>query len=154
MKTKYKIFDISNWFLLKEKMDQKKLHKMCYYAYAWYLYEYNASCSELECSLFKNDFEAWVHGPVSRTLYRKYPYAGMELLEPIDKNITLDKNTIEFLEEVYSVFNKYTGNQLEAMTHSEMPWKNARGNLGPWEPGTTKILDEDIFKQCSLLSKG
>lgn len=151
-KNKYQITDISNWFLHKEKMDQKKLHKMCYYAYAWYLYEYNASCSELECSLFKNDFEAWVHGPVSRTLYKKYPYAGMELLEPIDKNIALDKNTIDFLEEVYCVFAKFTGNELEAMTREELPWTNARGNLDPWEPGTTIISNEDMYKQCALLS--
>jgi uncharacterized phage-associated protein len=151
-KNKYQITDISNWFLHKEKMDQKKLHKLCYYAYAWYLYEYNASCSKLECSLFKNDFEAWVHGPVSRTLYKKYPYAGMELLEPIDKNIALDKNTIDFLEEVYCVFAKFTGNELEAMTREELPWTNARGNLDPWEPGTTIISNEDMYKQCALLS--
>jgi uncharacterized phage-associated protein len=151
-KNKYQITDISNWFLHKEKMDQKKLHKLCYYAYAWYLYEYNASCSKLECSLFKNDFEAWVHGPVSRTLYKKYPYAGMELLEPIDKNIALDKNTIDFLEEVYCVFAKFTGNELEAMTREELPWTNARGNLDPWEPGTTIISNENMYKQCALLS--
>ena len=63
-----------------------------------------------------------------------------------------EKNTIEFLEEVYSVFKDFTGNELETMTRKELPWTNARGNLDPWEPGTTIISNEDMYKQCALLS--
>ena len=32
---RYSVFDIANWFLLKEEMTQKKLQKLCYYAQAW-----------------------------------------------------------------------------------------------------------------------
>lgn len=153
METKYQITNISDWFLRKEKMNQNKLHKLCYYAYAWYLFLNNNSSSDLRTCLFKNDFEAWVHGPVSRNLYKKYPFAGPETLEPKGSMAKLDNSTVEFLEELYNVFKNFTGNELEAMTHIELPWKNARGDLDPWEPGTTIISNEDMYKQCALLSE-
>ncbi len=152
MEARYQIMDISNWFLHKEKMDQKKLHKLCYYAYAWYLFLNNNSLSDLRTCLFENDFEAWVHGPVSKSLYKKYPFVGMEALEPKGDIRKLDDDTVGFLEELYNVFKNFTGNELEAMTHKELPWINARGNLDPWEPGTTIISNEDMYKQCALLS--
>jgi uncharacterized phage-associated protein len=65
----------------------------------------------------------------------------------------LDGSTVEFLEELYDVFKDFTGNELEAMTRMELPWKNARGDLDPWEPGTAVINDEDMYKQCALLSE-
>lgn len=42
-----------------------KLQKLVYYAQAWYLGIYGTS-------LFEEDFEAWVHGPVIPALYREY----------------------------------------------------------------------------------
>jgi uncharacterized phage-associated protein len=153
MEAKYQITNISDWFLCKEKMNQNKLHKLCYYAYAWYLFLNNSSSSDLKTCLFENDFEAWVHGPVSRSLYKKYPFAGPETLEPKSNITKLDDNAVEFLEELYNVFKKFTGNELEAMTRMELPWKNARGDLDPWEPGTAVISDEDMYKQCALLSE-
>ena len=33
---KYSVFEIANWFLLKESMSHKKLQKLCYYAQAWF----------------------------------------------------------------------------------------------------------------------
>lgn len=155
MKAKYQIIDISNWFLCKEKMNQNKLHKLCYYAYAWYLFLNNNSSSNLKTCLFENDFEAWVHGPVSKSLNSKYPFTfgyGPEKLEPKGNMTKLDDSTVEFLEELYDVFKNFTGNELEAMTRMELPWKNARGNLDPWEPGTAVISNEDMYKQCALLS--
>ena len=119
METKYQIIDISNWFLCKERMNQNKLHKLCYYAYAWYLFLNNNSSSDLKTCLFENDFEAWVHGPVSRSLYKKYPFTGPEKLEPKNTTTKLDDSTVEFLEELYDVFKNFTGNELEAMTRME-----------------------------------
>lgn len=42
-----------------------KLQKLVYYAQAWYLAIYGQS-------LFDEDFEAWVHGPIIPSLYQKY----------------------------------------------------------------------------------
>ncbi|MBS1456852.1 MAG: DUF4065 domain-containing protein, partial [Clostridium sp.] len=46
-------------------MSNKKLQKICYYIYSWYLTLYNHKIAPLK-------FEAWVHGPVSRELYNQY----------------------------------------------------------------------------------
>ena len=37
-----------------------------------------------------------------------------------------------------------TANELEALTHSETPWKNARKGLDETEPSDNEILAEDM----------
>lgn len=34
--------------------------------------------------------------------------------------------------------------QLEALTHEEMPWLNARKGLGKWDSSNNKISNEDM----------
>lgn len=152
---KYSVFEVANWFLEKELMDQKKLQKMCYFAYAWYLYFCNDIEDGLKYRLFNNDMEGWVHGPVSRNLYRGYPFKGMEILNPMPKYGNINENdyeTINILNEVYDVYGKYTGNQLEAMTHKELPWIESRNGLSPYEPGNRILKDETIFNYFSDLA--
>ena len=60
----YRIFDIANWFLKKESMDQKKVQKLCYYAQAWSLALFNKPI--IDCK-----FEAWAHGPVCSELWNE-----------------------------------------------------------------------------------
>ena len=66
----YSIFDVANWFLGKEPMNHVKLQKLCYYAVAWGYALFNRPiCAESE-------FQAWINGPVSPTLYEKYKKTG------------------------------------------------------------------------------
>ncbi|WP_336507207.1 Panacea domain-containing protein [Paenibacillus larvae] len=51
------VYDVAKAFLHLESMTPKKLQKLCYYAYSFYLAIY-------EKKLFDDNFEAWVHGPV------------------------------------------------------------------------------------------
>ena len=51
----------------------------------------------------------------------------------------------------YTLYGKYSGNQLENMTHIEDPWKNARLGKKPHERSTQEISDEDIEKYYSAL---
>lgn len=150
----YDIGSVANWFLKKEPMDQKKLQKLCYYAYAWYLYMFNDIEKGLDNRLFFNDIEGWVHGPVSISLYSSFPFMGMETLRPnkFFKDIPeSDQITQEFLEDIYKIFGGYTGNQLESMTHNEMPWKESRIGLSTSEPGKKRIKDETMYRQCAQI---
>lgn len=115
------IFEVAKFFLEKEPMTHKKLQKMCYYAQAWYLANHNVP-------LVPNRFEAWVHGPVSPDLYSHYKEWGwLPITIKEDETFTFSKNTIShFLNLVYNVYGKYSGDELEAMTHQEIPWKEAR----------------------------
>lgn len=151
----YDIGSVANWFLKKEPMDQKKLQKLCYYAYAWYLYMFNDIENGLNNRLFFNDIEGWVHGPVSSSLYKAFPFKGLEKLNvnKYYKDIPdSDNDTIQFLKKIYEVFGEYSGTDLELMTHSEMPWKKSREGLSFTDPGTEVLDDELVYRQCALIA--
>ena len=152
---KYSVLEVANWFLNKERMDQKKLQKLCYFAYSWYLYYFNDIENGITNRLFKNDIQGWVHGPVSYELYRGFPFKGMELLTPAKGYGSVpetDTLTVDILNDVYETYKKYTGNQLEAMTHMEDPWIESRSGLNPYEPGKKVLRDETIFNYFSKLA--
>lgn len=139
---------VSNYFLSKESMSQKKLQKICYYAYSWYLTLYD----EL---LFDNGkFEAWVHGPVNPGLYSKYKTYGWRDI-PSRREPQLDMGIKEFLDIIYNTFGDYTGDELESMTHSESPWIKARQGLEPEVP-SNNIIDDVTIKSfySSLMENG
>ena len=117
------VYDVANWFLSKScDITNKKLQKLTYYAYSWYLVFNNESVDDLSNRFFENKFEAWVHGAVYPDLFHKYKEYGS------------------------SCIPMYNGNELESICHQESPWINARGSLTRWEPSTEAIKDEDIFE--------
>lgn len=128
----YKIYDIADWFLLKEKMTHKKLQKLCYYAEAW-------SCAIMPEPITDAVFEAWVHGPVCRDLYNKYHEYGFNYLPAPAKAPEIDHATEDFLESVWATYGDITANSLEALTHSELPWQAARAGLAPDMPSSNPI---------------
>ena len=124
------------------------------YSAMLFLYYFNDSVNDLNVRLFENDIQGWVHGPVSVTLYKAFPFKGMECLEPlngVDDIPVTDKQTIGVLEEVYDVYKDFSGNELEAMTHKQDPWIESRESLEPYEPGKKYLKDETIFRYfCHL----
>ena len=128
------IHDIAKWFLCHESMTHKKLQKLCYYSQAWYCALYDGT------PLFPEVIQAWVHGPVSPSLFASYADAKWVPIPKIDSEPPVfDSKVTDVLEAVYDAYGKYTGGQLETITHSEDPWINARSGLNPWEPGTSTI---------------
>lgn len=114
------IYSVANYFLSREAMSHKKLQKLCYFAQAWYLANYDKP-------LVPNRFEAWVHGPVSPDLYSKYRGWGWEAIPQCNERIVFEDDLIpRFLEQVYEVYGGYSAEQLESITHVEEPWKKAR----------------------------
>ncbi|QHZ50733.1 Panacea domain-containing protein [Paenibacillus larvae] len=134
------VYDVAKAFLHLESMTPKKLQKLCYYAYSFYLAIY-------EKKLFDDNFEAWVHGPVNPQLYTEYrEYGWQEIPQEINYPNSIMKNerVREIIEEVYDSYGHLDGNQLEYLTHQEDPWKNAREGLQPYESSRNVINDEDI----------
>lgn len=153
----YTVDQVADWFLSKESMSPKKLQKLVYYAYAWFLTLNNdvEANGNLKNVLFdrqanngKNDIQAWVHGPVIRYLWEKYREKGFWEIDQIDKNLDdqFDPNTLDILEQVWDVYGGYNANELESITHQETPWKKAREGLNPLDPGSRSIPDKDIFE--------
>ena len=147
MRTELTVFDVANFFRSKEKMTHKKLQKLVYYAYAWYIALNNDSKDNIQNVLCKNTvFEAWVHGPVCHVLYDEYSnnYGMVDKYnEKLNPLITGELK--KFLEKIYKTFGKFTGDDLEAMSHRETPWQNARNTLSPSEPSNEPISEADMF---------
>lgn len=114
------IYSVAKYFLYKEAMTHKKLQKLCYFAQAWHLANY-------EKALVPNRFEAWVHGPVCPDLYSRYRSWGWETIpkrkRPPEFN---DIDVAGFLDQVFMAYGDYDANTLENITHKEAPWINAR----------------------------
>lgn len=138
------IFDVAKWFLYKSSMTNKKLQKLCYYAYVWSIVLLNDDYNNLK-SISKNGFEAWVHGPVCRQLYNKYRDYGWNDIPKEEKEPNLPNELKEVLNEVWDAYGWCSAGQLEALTHKEEPWINARKGLDQTEPSNNKIDDIDIF---------
>ena len=73
---------LAQWFLSVSSMSNKKLQKLCYYAYCWYIVFYNdielitkENMGDIRV-LCSEPFQAWIHGPVSPQLYQRYKSYG------------------------------------------------------------------------------
>lgn len=130
---------VGQYFLSKNsELTDIQIQKLVYYAYSWYMVKNKGK------KLFEESPQAWIHGPVFRSLFdsmKNYKkFSQTDEIKEIDSNIT------NFLDVIYKVYGKYSGNELEKMTHSELPWIKARNGLKPHEFSQNTILDEDIIK--------
>lgn len=140
------IFSVANTFLNMESMSPKKLQKLCFYAYAWYMTLNNKK------KLFNEHFEAWIHGPVNPALYQKYREWGWNSIpreKKLPPEIADNPEISEFIQEVYDSYGHLDADQLEYLTHNEDPWILARSGLKPYETSTNQISDTEIYKYYS-----
>jgi len=138
-------FDVANYFLAVanetgDVLTNLKLQKLVYYAQAWYL-------ANFKNPIFKADFEAWIHGPVIPELYQKYKVNGSAPIVTSLKlaEINLETSLISFLSEVAKVYMPYTAFELEAMTHREKPWTDARDGYDPDQP-CEKVITKNSMR--------
>lgn len=127
---KYKATDIASWFLSNVDRDSGdsithlKLQKLVYYAQAW-------SLALFDRPLFDEDMEAWAHGPVARSVWNILRERRWEALgsDEIESNAEFDEDTEGFLQEILDAYGSKNAKTLEAMTHKETPWIEARDGL-------------------------
>jgi len=135
---KYSVFTIADWFLQKGDMTHKKLQKLCYYAQAW-------TYALKGFRLADTDFQAWVHGPVSPVLYDRFKNFGYETIHLNRQSVPhIEDSDLQILEDVWDTYGDKTGNALEALSHKELPWINARRGYLPGESCSAVIKPEDM----------
>jgi uncharacterized phage-associated protein len=150
-KFKPTINDLITYFLLKEPMSQKKVQKLSYYAQAW-------SLVFLDEDIVKGiQFQAWVHGPVNIEIRKKLGKYGYNDIVVFDKNKDIELlkkenyekfsiDSYKVLEEVWKAYGNLTANDLEIISHKELPWKEKRVGLGCLEDGYG-IISNDTMKE-------
>ena len=119
----------------KKEISNLKLQKLLYYAQAWYLVFYDVP-------LFDDSIEAWVHGPVVRSVFQEYRKFGWKPVQTKDAGSITAKEITDHLNEVIRAYGDFDAFALEQRTHREAPWRDARGNLEPDEPSHRVITHE------------
>lgn len=119
---------------IRDDVSNKKLQKLAYYVYSWYIVLYGKKISNIE-------FEAWEHGPVCRRLYNKYRYYGWNIIPQFKGFVLADDEKIEFIKAVLNVYGNYSADELEKMTHNELPWIEARNKYV-----TNAVISDDVIK--------
>lgn len=126
---------VGKYFYNKNKnLTEIQIQKLTYYAYVW-------SMALRDEKIFAEKPQAWVHGPVFRSLYDSM--RKQEFYQSTEENIEY-QNKI-FFDMIYNLYGKYSGNQLENMTHTEAPWIVARKDLKPNERSNEE-LNDDLIK--------
>ena len=137
---------VIKWFLSKKEMSPKKLQKMLYYAQSWTITLENENASNIKNRLFRENFEAWVHGPVIPVVYHEYKHFGYSNIPQINENIEFDEDIENILEQVFEVYGGYNGNELENITHQEEPWQKARAGFSSLVLCQNVISEKDMFE--------
>ena len=66
------------------------------------------------------------------------------ILSKRNNSVIFEPKALELLESVWMTYGDKSANELEALTHSEMPWRNARIGLSEDEPSNLKISEKDM----------
>lgn len=141
-----------------------KLQKILYYLQAWYLVYFNHKL------LFEDAPEAWVNGPVYRVIYDIYKDKGMynqfsmdtiipkgeaetTFISRIMAAMKLTSDDLAFIEAIYRHYGAMPHDYLVYLTHSQLPWNEARKGLQPFEYTDQKISFDIMYSYYSAALK-
>ncbi len=154
----YSAIAVANYFLDVAKRDSEaltpmKLQKLVYIAHGWYWGLHDEA-------LISEPVEAWQWGPVFPSLYHAFKQYGRE---PITEKGTEggmmpdppDETTCEFINEVWGIYQPYTGVQLANLTHEiGSPWETTVAPHKDFIPFKLKIDDEVIHQYYKRWAEG
>jgi uncharacterized phage-associated protein len=124
----------------KRPITNKKLQKLLYYAQAWSLVLNKER-------LFSEHIEAWIHGPAVPSVYGKFKKYGYgDITESFGASSYFSKKQSSMLDSVWKIYGNRPADYLEALTHAELPWQEARENLSPTHPSSNVISIETMRK--------
>ena len=147
------LFRISNPLLLtisyifekSKEVTPLALQKLLYFIQGFHLAKFGIPLYEEDCC-------AWVHGPVYESVYNLFKEFKYNPIE--DDRFVLLKNrhkelvpeVCDLIDVVLDSFGNYSGKYLESITHSELPWKEAREGLLDCEYSHV-VISKDCMKK-------
>ena len=140
----HRIYELGYYFIILAQGDITSLavQKLTYYTQGF-------SRPLLGRYLFEQMPKAWARGPVYGQLWREMQNEhddsfAVEKGEPFSSPFTAKEDLL--IQAVYKYFGCYSGSRLAMMTHSELPWRNARERAGvsDGEPCEEPISVQDM----------
>ena len=131
-----------------------KLQKLLYYVQSWHIAKFEKE------TLYDALPEAWVNGPVYRQIYDLHKASFFrnanfktdldevtlsDALQQKQAELGLEANQLELVNKVLEVYSKMSDERLVLMTHSELPWNEARQGLSPIDRSDRKLSVDTIY---------
>jgi uncharacterized phage-associated protein len=138
METVYAV-DVAEYLLQRAgPMSAFKLQKLVYYCDAWHMVHAGGP-------LVREDFEAWVNGPVVPALFQQHK--GRYTVTTVRGDARrVAAGSRGIVDEVLRAYGRFTPGDLIDMTHAEEPWIRARQGLGPLEPAS-RTIDKSLMRE-------
>jgi uncharacterized phage-associated protein len=139
------IHDVAKYILAERgSMSTWKLQKLVYYSQAWHLVWRDEP-------LFSDPIEAWANGPVVRALYDGH--RGRFSIDDWNSGdaAALGEGERKSVDAVLAAYGDLSGRQLSFLTHSESPWREARGDLNPTARSDAEISQSSMQAFYSAL---
>lgn len=130
-----------------DNISHLKLQKLLYYCQAWHLTAFGQP-------LFEDEIQAWAHGPAIPSVFSRFRgYQIYDIINTKDIKCTIElpEDTKDIIDDVMDIYGKHTGRYLEALTHSEAPWIDAREGLEEWQAGNKEITHEAMISFYSKM---
>ncbi len=110
----------------------------------------------LQRPLIDAEFEAWPAGPVEVNLQHQYPQYGwtkmpQQAIQPIKFD---DADVADLLAAVWETYQDQSGNELEILARTELPWLQARTGLADDEPSHRLISNADMQRYYLSIYSG
>lgn len=87
-------------------------------------------------------------------MYEEYKVFGYDEIPQLTQTYKLNDREQIVIDSVYNAYGKFSGNELESITHSELPWQKARKDLEPYEASNEVISIDDMYDYClSIMNK-
>lgn len=115
-----------------------KFQKLVFYCQAWHL----AITGQ---PLFDARIEAWSRGPVAPTLHRQHRTRFEVSDWPTGTTGNLHTDSLETIEWVVAKYGPFSAESLSTMTHQELPWLVARGDLPEGHKGSVEISHAQMY---------
>lgn len=118
-------------------MPATKLEKLLYYAQAW-------SVAAHGRSLFDDDIEAWVEGPVIDKIYQQHKGSWMVHSWPAGDPQGLSAHARRVVTDIVHRYGELSGDALSELTHQESPWRDTRAGLAP-DARSRRVIPLDMM---------
>lgn len=115
----------------KGDIDSYQLHKLLYFAQAVHLARHHGP-------LFEDRIEAWPHGPVVRAVFRVHRRQYRLTTVGGDPSRLADED-LATIDELLELYGRHSSEWLQAQTHIDRPWADARAGLAPDEASHEEI---------------
>lgn len=124
-----------------------KLQKLLYYCQAWHLTLFHQP-------LFDDEIQAWAHGPVIHSVFNRFrDYQIYDIINTkgIEYSVDLSDDAKAVIDDVMEIYGKHTGSYLEALTHSEAPWIDAREGIEDYQASNNEITHDAMISFYSKM---